>query len=85
MTYYIQYKGQSLTAHERASGELSLRFTRLRHKTESMLIQKGDVLRLTDKKGNLRVLLKVRAFVPFIRYGTFTRSGLVVEEWREEV
>lgn len=85
MTYYIRHRDQSLTAHEQPSGNMAVRLARARHAAESLHISSGEVLALSDKHGATKLLLKVRAFVPHVRYGAFTRSGHLVAEWTEEV
>lgn len=80
MTYYITYKNNKLTTYERPDGSWAVRC-----KTNSLLVSMGDTLLLTDKAGNAKAMIKVRAFVPHVRYGSFTRSGHVVPSWVEWV
>lgn len=82
MTYYVEYRGLGLTAHERPDGSWALRFQR-GSAPGALVVSLHDTIVLSDKRGAPRALLKVKAFQPRIQYGKFCRSGVVVPEWLE--
>lgn len=78
MTYYIQYRAQTLTCYWRADGKLAVRLQRLRHAGEALIVGIGDLLLITNRQGKSLWACRVQAFVPHMRYGTFVRSGHVI-------
>jgi hypothetical protein len=78
MTYYILHGSQNLTCHWRDDTKKTL-VVRLSRACpgQSMFIRMGDTLLITNKRGNPVWSCKVGVFTPRMRYGGFTRSGVV--------
>jgi hypothetical protein len=78
MLLRVQAEGKIITAHERPDGSWNLKL--YKPKMCSLHFHMGDVLIMTNKRGQEVMAHKVLAFVPHLRYGGFTRSGHAVTE-----
>ena len=75
MTYYIQYGSQRLTCHWHTQHTTLV--VRLSTPAQSLIIRMGDTLLITNKRGDPVWSCRVAVFTPRMRYGGFTRSGIV--------
>ena len=82
MTYYIHYKWRTFTVRESPNGTLAVRFARGQPLDVSLHFDVGDVVEACTKAGKAKFVFKVRAFVPRVVYGQFTRSGYIVYDWK---
>jgi len=74
MTHFIQYGSQTLTCHWRSKTTLVVR---LSNPAQALFIRMGDTLLITNKRGDPIWSCTVGIFTPRLRYGGFTRSGIV--------
>ena len=73
-THYIQYGSQRLTCRWRDESTLVVR---LATPGQAILVRMGDTLLITDKRDKPLWSCRVGLFTPRLRYGGFTRSGIV--------
>ena len=85
MTYYIAYRDLKLTSFERPDGTWAVRFRPRESKRGALHIAMGDSLYLSEKSGRIKVIIRVRAYIPHVQHGRYTRSGHVVADWVEYV
>lgn len=77
MTHYVHYRDLHLTMFERPDQTWAVRVKR-GHAGAALHIRMGDVLTLTNKSGEAKLTMKVKAFVPHYQSGKYCRSGHVV-------
>ena len=75
MPHYCNYRGQHLTISERPNGQWNVRL--VKSKNQSLIMHIGDVLVLTTKNGDVKEIKQIQAFIPRIKYGGYTTTGLV--------
>gem|GEM_PF-6817497 len=76
MPLYCQYRHLKLTLVQKTDRTWTVKLARS-EKNQALLIHIGDSLLITNKAGDVKDNLVVKAFVPRIHYGGFTRSGYV--------
>lgn len=84
-TYYAEYRGMQLTVRERGDGAYIVRCARAAPKNEALLIHMNDTLTLSNRRGEPKLLVGVEAFEQRIQYGKFSRTGVVVPSFVENI